>query len=438
LLPWLKEVGAVSPSVAQEPNQTGLSIPDTVDAPLTLCLSMNIPNDPTYIEHVLGTLAELGSGWLYQSDTGHNAALVAQKWKTALQTIQITEGECMPPLQLRACTLDCGIEYSTDGGDTWTCISLENCISDIFDGKLSDALQDGTVQGGTGQQGPQSPPAPGVCRTYHVRLNARDQWHCPSPVSTGDTIQISNAVGGWFDGSVFWRCPDGSSYALGGCDAGAKTHVSGDPLNPGAYHMALIGKIGATYFDPLNSVYTVPAGITSQDLFIQANDGSLSDNMGEVEFDIAVCTGVEWCYEIDFTASNGSFVNDGSTTGTWVNGVGWQGQNKDSNNRSLINIKRTISASLITYLEIEYDKSAGGGANNSAYYIFKSGGSQVAGTPNSPQVGNGIILTWSGSPVSGTELYINVNSGTSNATTTARRVKMRGRGVNPFGGDNCT
>lgn len=332
----------------------------------------------------------------------------------------------------------CVLQQSTDGVNWTGLFDPTSCIDGIVDTTIQDRINDGTLQRGGTQAGPQAPPTEGQCRIYHVALSGRDRWHSPSPVSSGDTILISNPVGGWYDGSTFWRCPDGSNYVLGACDTNAKTHVSGDPLNPGAYHMALIGLIGATYFDPLTAVYVVPAGTVASDFFIQANDGSLSDNQGTVEFDVQVCSAVTWCYVWDFTASNGAFSVVGSNHGVYVAGQGWNGTNFGVNDNPVLTVELAGSSMLATHVEMVYNKSAGAGTDNNARIYLYQGTTQQYATPNFSDVGTDITKALDITPVSCNKVRVDLNNGTAGGTNRLKYLLLRGRGVNPYGGNNCT
>lgn len=183
----------------------------------------------------------------------------------------------------------CLIETSTDNA-TWTTLyDPTACVDGLIAQGIQDAIQDGTLQGGTGQQGPEPAPTDGNCTTYHGRLQPGLLWHCPSPVQAGDTIRIRNAAGGWSLGELAWYCPDGSRYLLGSCSDELKTHVDGDWLNPGAAHMQLIGRIGDIFFDAMTGEYTVPTYIPASDLFLVANSNALGPGSGEVTFDVEVC-----------------------------------------------------------------------------------------------------------------------------------------------------
>lgn len=200
----------------------------------------------------------------------------------------------------------CVMELSTDGS-TWTTIyDPTDCVDGLIDQGITDAINDGRISVPGGQPGPNEGPLPGTCQTYHVILNGNSQWHLPSPMGYGDTIQVSNVTGGWSDDGINWWCPDGSTYVLGTCSSGGQRHDEGDVLNPGAYHMALIMKAGDTWFNAPTSIFTNTSGTTPIDVVFQANDGSFSDNTGEISFDVEVCT-IGWVHTFDFRPSESDY-----------------------------------------------------------------------------------------------------------------------------------
>jgi len=206
---------------------------------------------------------------------------------------------------LRADPAGCGVQWSTDNGDTWDTVDLATCITGLANDAIIQAVNSGYLQRAGGQTGPASPPEAEECKSYHVKLRADGRWTLPSLVNTGDTIEITDATGGWSDGSAAWFCPDGSAYLIGQCLSGDGDTDSGDPLNT-VNHMQIIGQIGeGNYVDPYTAVYTIPAVTVDQRFTLLCNDSSLADNSGEVEFDVTVCTGVpsdRFCFEYDFTA----------------------------------------------------------------------------------------------------------------------------------------
>jgi hypothetical protein len=100
-------------------------------------------------------------------------------------------------------------------------------------------------------------------------------------VSTGDVITIGDATGGWNDGTSSWYCPDGNGYQAGFCVSYCG-HESGDP-SAAACHMSIVALIAGVWY-PTNAPIIVPVGVTDESVIFQANDGTLSDNYGDIQF----------------------------------------------------------------------------------------------------------------------------------------------------------
>jgi len=204
---------------------------------------------------------------------------------------------------LRADPTGCGVQWSTDNGDTWDTVDLATCITGLANDAIIQAVNSGYLQRAGGQTGPQSPPEPDVCTSFHVKLSGKDKWLLPILVNTGDTVELSNPVGGWSDGSPAWYCPDGSSYLIGQCLTGNGAPLTGDPLET-ADHMQVIARIGeGDYVDPFTALYTIPAVTVDQQFVFQANDSDLSDNSGDIEFDVEFCSYGGWCELVDLTGT---------------------------------------------------------------------------------------------------------------------------------------
>lgn len=307
--------------------RTQWTLPLVAEPETTRCFLIQIPDDPMYIAAFRGAIYEMAKPYAWGDDTSHTALVVAERMQSVFNTIQEVDCDLAVQTILRLSESGCGIDYSLDNGDTWIPLDLSSCIGGISDGRIQNAIDTGLIQGGVRQQSPQSAPAPGECHTYHARLAPGSLWHCPSPVAAGDTIHITNHSGGWSIGELAWYCGDGARYLVGACDAALYTHVSGDPLNPGAYHMALIGLVGSTFFDPLTTTYTIPAGLEETDFYIQANTVLTGVPSGEMSFDIEVCSGELWTHTFDFTVNNGSwYVHTESANNPraiYSAGVGW-------------------------------------------------------------------------------------------------------------------
>lgn len=287
------------------PQRSRWVLPDTPEPESTRCFLIEIPDDPQYLAAFRGAVYELSKPYAWQNDDDHTAITVGARMWTAYSTIR--EVDCgVGDLQLRLCETGCGIEYSTDG-ETWTCLDLGACIENIWDEKLAQAFDDGVLGQKGLQPGPSDAPEPETCQSFHVVLKGNDQWHSPFAVNDGYTIQVTNAKGGWGDGSLAWYCPNGDRYLLGACSNVLHSHEDGDP-SAEDWHMQIVGNFGETWFDPMDGLYTIPPSTGATDFILQANDGSLADNLGEIEFDVEICRPTnEWVHIFDFSVSNQSF-----------------------------------------------------------------------------------------------------------------------------------
>lgn len=223
---------------------------------------------------------------------------------------------------LRADPGGCGVQWSTDNGGTWNTIDLATCITGLANDAITQAINDGKIAVPGGQPPAGGQPPIGGCKTFHVVLPASQQWLLPWGLGFHDTLQISNVQGTWSDGTPQWYCPEGQTFELGGCFTGGQSHQSGDVLNPGAYHMTLVMKVGDTWYPGPVNLFTQNSGTTPLQVVIQANDGSLSDNYGQLEFDIEYCRAVPvgMCQLWDFAIDNGGFTGYNGTNYTSFGG----------------------------------------------------------------------------------------------------------------------
>lgn len=134
----------------------------------------------------------------------------------------------------------------------------------------------------------------------------------------------------------------------------------------------------------------------------------------------------EWCYEWDFTVSNGLWTA-GGVDATYVAGQGW----KSGVNQGLIQIKRTMSLSQIKSVRVIMSVAAAAG-----------GPGLRAPMPNMNSTTGATDHTFTLS-YSGVELNVAFDSNFSGGTNPVyngyiRKVVVRGTGANPFGADNCT
>jgi hypothetical protein len=142
-----------------------------------------------------------------------------------------------------------------------------------------------------------------------------------------------------------------------------------------------------------------------------------------------------WCYDVNLGTTNGSF-SIISGPGSWVSGVGWAAAYQSASSQETIYLERVFSARYIETIDIQFDKSAGGGANNVNNMSWRNAGVLV-GSNNANPIGTNQIKTLT---INATidRLVFDLNSGTSPSTITIENVTYKGPGTtNPFGSSNC-
>lgn len=339
---------------------------------------------------------------------------------------------------LRADPSGCGIQWSTDDGGTWETIDLSECITGLANEAIEQAVSDGTL-GGSSQQPGATDIAQGECETYHVHLEAGKAWHCPVQIAAGYTIELENASGAWGDGGVHWFYPDGDFYVLGTKRPG-KILVSADPL-PTAYHMLPIGHYNTVYFNP-GTLYTVPSGVTASDLFIQANDTPISDNLGAIDFDLTVCNeDTRWCVQFDFADTQTPFTvpyaypGQGWTVGAYVADKGINATfHVDANYFSAYGADLALPEFVFTDVEVDYVIIGTGGGIN--LYIRNETTSLSGPYGLSGDVGwHRKSLSYASTWVADKHLWL--YGASANATNYITAIRFRGTGTPPNFGSSC-
>lgn len=404
-------------------------LPPTVDPDVettaTVCFN------PAWRPYILGALKQLvlQSTW----DTADPAALKLAQQR-AMTLISLFTEDCALTQQVQFRQDVCGLQASFNGGSTWTTIyDPTSCVTGIVDGEIQNKINDGTLQQAGSQQSPQSPPAPGECHTYHVVLNAWERWLCPSPINSGDTVHVTAYHGGWYDGFNkplgAWSCPDGKLYSLGTCGAN-QAFESTDPYQ-GGNHMQIVGSTASTFFDVLQN-YVVPSGVSNANLFLQANDQTLTDNEGSVEFDVEICSG-NWCHKFGvgfdtvwsgwqgYNASGQTAVPTLQSNGQWNAGI--------QSNSSYCSIKTVFpSPAHISRVRVTI---TGSSPNNHRVYTIVNGVLHQ----NVNGAGNSWDCTFDGTSV--TEVDIILEKAGQTSGWTIQTVTVNGNGDSPFGSNNC-
>lgn len=251
------------------------TLPDIVDPPDSVCFEIQVPNDKFHIAAFLGAIYDLSKPYKWANDDAHTAILVGAVWQEIF--LALRRNNCHidglgvgvdgdPDYMLRQSpTNPCILESSVDGTTWCTWADLSLCL-----------------KANPGQPGPGGPgPEPGSAEEHCLKLSGNGQVILPIPVSEGDVITVGDADGGWNDGTSSWFCPDGSSY-IGGLCVPFSGHDGGDP-SAVANHMSIVALIAGVWY-PTDSPIVVAAGLTDESVIFQANDGTLSDNYGDIQF----------------------------------------------------------------------------------------------------------------------------------------------------------
>lgn len=243
-----------------------------------------------WLPYILGALGALARPETYRAATYDDINLAAQR---GMHLLDMFMEECSVGVFyntiLREAADYCGIQWSTDNGDTWNDINLGPKIADLVTVAIQTAITNG-ILAVPAQPGAEAPIPAGQSREFHVQLAAGQQWLFPVPIDAGDTITVTNATGAWNSYQLGfltdWNCPNGQEYILGICGQ-YRVPYNTDP-NQNAWHMELMLSIGGNWYLPLRSAITVPGGISGEFPFFQGNQGNLPEGVGAINFDVTV------------------------------------------------------------------------------------------------------------------------------------------------------
>jgi len=382
-------------------------LPTVIDPPTSTCYQVPVPNDPQHLAAFKGALYGLAKAYEWQNDVAHTAKDVAAVWLRIFNELE----KCKP------CATNTGFSGASGEDDLMLRQNPDNpCeLQNSVDGVTWCTWADLSLCFGASQPGGGSPqPQPGGGeQCYTAKLNASSQWLLPTTVNTGDTIHISNAQGAATDGGSNWTCPDGSLFVGGFCIDGLQTYQPGDPV-PLAPHMSIIANIAGTFYQvPIDTDYTVPGGISNAQVTFQVNDDPISDNSGDLAFQVCVTNNAEvaWSHSFSFAVTAARFgpqaYNPGDVVGaTYVLGDGWQAQHTNAGvvgetNRFTVDdiIFDWVTPTTLKSVSAHIDVTLGGNAGGSTlgqYIEYRTGGTNTVLTSISPVTGANQLIAWTG------------------------------------------
>lgn len=407
------------------------TLPTTVNPSTSTGWCVPVPDDPFHKAAFLGALATLGSAWSWADDPSQPAKEVADVWRNIIDNLEPCP--MLSDVRIRLNPTDfCTIQLSTDAGANWADVAdLSDCANaaanSIIDGRISDGSLSGGLQPG-GNNGVIS----AQCYDYDVTLQGNGRWISPIPVQDGDTIQVTNVKGAWFDGvfSGIWKCADGHTFALGACLGGGQGTAGADPA-PTLYHMNLIGQFGTSpaFFDAYNQAFTIPGGTPLSDLIFQANDSDLTDNQGSVTFHVQICKN-HWVVDFDLAAAPGPWYVH--VSGKYVAGQGWTGNGAGNHEQCYI-VFTILHNCVLTEASFDFDvtaahqgyQGAGIGYNNA---VSLASNNALAETP-----GGTLAFSGSYSMTAGDFMGVSVNVSSSPlGSIRIYHAHLEGSGANPF------
>lgn len=419
-------------------------IPDVIDPPNTICLTMTVPDDPIHIANLLGALYGLCFGPNYTSDNAHSATELVQVWRRYYSTIKLDN--CPVPGDTPL------IDEYEDEMSLCEQLRFQNGVLQAYCcGKWEDITgQPSQGIGGGGQPGAGSPqPAPGGgCQDYQGNMGGAAPWYLPTSVSTGDTIDVHDISGAFYDAfNSRWFCPDGSEFFV--TCIGISFTDSGSQM-PTVSTGRLIAKIGSVYYDVQGSTFTVPGGHTNDPVQFEMNTPTPAGSGGNVAFTVTVCNNQagSWSHVFDFTTNPYTAFFSLPTLsvfpgplGIYTPGIGYtatvQTETGGTNFRGIY--LRCLANANLTLISTDFDftvgvYTAGAGDSSFAYVYYPGPVTQnnilIPTAPTSPQVDS--------TPFTFTQFDTQIVCGQAASPTdpggivTLKKMTLAGVGVDPF------
>jgi len=400
------------------------ALPDVVNPNKRRCIQIQVPDNIFHLAAFYGQMWALARAYSWGNDEAHTALEVAKVWQDVFDGIRVCEpcnqigtgaDEGVEQLIRQNPDNPCELQTSIDGTHWCTFADLSLCTP-------------GSGQPGSGS--PQPPPNGGSA-CYNAVLQGSGKWLLPTQVNTGDIITITDVSGAATDGTTQWFCPNGQNFFLGSCGGGTFTN-SGDPLNT-APHMKLIAKINGVYYEMYNATFTVPSGVSLNNVEFQLNDGTLSDNYGQIVFKACVQNNQAgtFTHTFDFTLNDGGFVQWGTgNPATWTPGTGWVTTSPATIPTTVI--KRDLAAAhTFTYMEMTFIKNDPVAADPIFEFCTLNVASSTIFNDYTKAAGTGTLTVSGSGSLSGAQISAHLG-GHFNATYTITKMVVSGIGADPF------
>lgn len=408
-------------------------LPEVLHPIDSVCFQIEIPNDRAYIGAFFGAMYLLSKPYAWADDPDHTALEVGKIFKEIFYGIKRNNCKDCPPLPgITIEDVDMGLRVDCDCNVFVTCC----------DGTEKQILTAEQVRSFLGQQPGSGSPQPqpgGGCQQYDASVNGNGLWLLPTVVNTGDTIEVTGATGVFYDGANgLWHCPPGDIFFAGLC-TGTFQSDSSAPI-PGSPDGKLIAKIGPTFYDVIDSVFTVPAGVSSAEVVFLQNTSDRGASGGNVSFSVLVCNNQDANYHHDFNfeINTAGFAPEpqneaaGCTAAgaNWAGGIGWYQYSCPL--AGYINIGRDTPLTNITHIEFAGEVTVSTlVASDFELYLTYGGTEHLVGTSSITALGPiGISLDGPWTGVTHIRVRVGVQDGSSEFTVTS--VSVDGTGTDPF------
>lgn len=389
------------------------------------------------------------SSWIVADDAHMYDTL--RRWDTLMGLICANGGSQMP-IMIRY-TSDCHLQTSSDGGVTWTDVPgwLDNigfCIRDAL---------------------PPPPPqiGPGPIQQYACNLSgflAKELVEAALAKAVAEygasVTYVDFAL--WVGQNTFAAAlPYAYLFAQGVFDAW-KALTAGNiaDFRAAITDPVLISKLTCAIYNAIKNdgkvtdanwpsavanicaVSYVPADIIpvicAMATTIGTNNIRGLQNTGAYEtIDCSGCG--DWCWEWDFTASNGGWTVYSDAHGSWSAGNGWVAVYNAGDNTTSINIHVNLpSAQTITRVHVQLKTTVANIVGDFIWELFSGGAFVTDCSWNA--TADGAIQQYDCGPFSATgdNIYMAFEASGNVAPATLLAVVINGHGINPFGADNCT
>ncbi len=373
-----------------DPNYPGFPLPAVINPPDSLCFLVKVPNDQAHIAAFLGVLFDLTQWINWQRDPAKRGKDAAAVWR-AIWT-DLAAQSCAAPVGLTGSEMEDFMPLRVDCDCNVFVTCCDGTEVQIYTAAQVKALLQGSNVAGAPQT------TPGTCQDYALQIINGGHLIAPTPVSTGDTIQLQLIAGATTHGTGnYWRCADGGGVFFAGACSSSVAFDAG-ALVPATPLGEIVVKLNSTWYAFTAGSLTVPAGVSLVQPEFALNYVPTDAVAGTISFTAHICNHqtvtTRWTHVFDFKTDPGPFIPAFRAAyptvplANWSTGNGWQSVfNADGStlNEMRMYITGLPSTSYDTMSDIwtdavNLDENAGGPGSGSAFTVNFNATPLTAGT----------------------------------------------------------